>query len=128
MISKACPITRWTSSGSSRSASAVNPDTSTKSTVTCLRSPSSALLDVRIFSTRCLGVYDCGDAKREAAIADAGATGALQPPQNFAPGSLAKPHAAQVTDSEAPHSEQNRRPAAFGAAQRGQFTERSSTS
>ena len=37
-------------------ASEVKPETSTKSTVTCLRSPSSALLEVRIFSARCLGV------------------------------------------------------------------------
>jgi hypothetical protein len=29
---------------------------SAKSTVTCLRSPSSAAFDVRIFSARCLGV------------------------------------------------------------------------
>jgi len=34
----------------------VNPDTSTKRTVTCFRSPSSALRDVRIFSARCFGV------------------------------------------------------------------------
>ena len=35
---------------------AVKPDTSVNMTVTCLRSPSIALLDVRIFSARCLGV------------------------------------------------------------------------
>jgi hypothetical protein len=32
------------------------PFTSAKSTVTCFRSPSSALREVRIFSARCFGV------------------------------------------------------------------------
>jgi hypothetical protein len=35
---------------------------SAKSTVTCLRSPSRALLEVKIFSARCLGVYVSGEA------------------------------------------------------------------
>jgi hypothetical protein len=34
----------------------VEPFMSAKSTVTCLRSPSRAALEVRIFSARCLGV------------------------------------------------------------------------
>ena len=54
--SKARVMRAWTSSGSRREAIEVKPETSTKSTVTCLRSPSSALLDVRILSARCLGV------------------------------------------------------------------------
>jgi len=45
-----------TSSGSSRSDIAVNPDTSVNSTVTCLRSPVIAAFEVRIFSARCFGV------------------------------------------------------------------------
>src|SRR5262245_31485659 len=50
----------WTSSGSIRSDIAVNPDTSLKTTVTCLRSPTIAAFEVRILSARCLGVYACG--------------------------------------------------------------------
>ena len=47
----------------SRSASSsIDPLRSAKSTVTCLRSPSRALLEVRIFSARCFGVYVWGDA------------------------------------------------------------------
>ena len=38
------------------SASSIEPFTSAKSTVTCLRSPSSADLDCRILSARCFGV------------------------------------------------------------------------
>src|SRR5438093_4864515 len=45
-------------SGSTCSASAMEPCTSAKSAVTCLRSPSRALREVRIFSARCWGVYE----------------------------------------------------------------------
>src|SRR5439155_9713543 len=48
---------RCHSSGSSCSASSIEPFTSAKSTVTCLRSPSSAPRARRIFSARCRGVY-----------------------------------------------------------------------
>jgi hypothetical protein len=41
-------------------ASSVDPLTSANRIVTCLRSPSRALRDVRIFSTRCFGVYERG--------------------------------------------------------------------
>src|SRR5207245_11731648 len=51
----------WTSSGSRRSDIAVNPDTSENMTVTLLRSPSRAPLEVRIFSARCSGVNRGGD-------------------------------------------------------------------
>jgi hypothetical protein len=34
----------------------MEPLRSAKSTVTCFRSPSNALFEVRIFSARCLGV------------------------------------------------------------------------
>ena len=46
----------WTSSGSRRSDIAVKPETSVNMTVTCLRSPSMAHRDLRIFSARCFGV------------------------------------------------------------------------
>jgi hypothetical protein len=48
------------SSGSPSASSSIEPLRSAKSTVTCLRSPSSAALEVRIFSARCLGVYVSG--------------------------------------------------------------------
>src|SRR5438309_302311 len=44
------------SSGSRSASSSIEPLTSAKSTVTCLRSPSSAVREARIFSARCLGV------------------------------------------------------------------------
>jgi putative ABC transport system substrate-binding protein len=44
------------SSGSRSASSSMDPFRSAKSTVTCLRSPSRALFEVRIFSARCLGV------------------------------------------------------------------------
>jgi hypothetical protein len=44
------------SSAPTCSARSIDPFTSAKSTVTCFRSPSNALRDVRIFSTRCFGV------------------------------------------------------------------------
>jgi class 3 adenylate cyclase len=44
------------SSGSRSARSSIEPLRSAKSTVTCLRSPSRALLEVMIFSARCLGV------------------------------------------------------------------------
>jgi predicted ATPase len=43
-------------SGPTSSARSIEPFTSAKSTVTCFRSPSSALREVRIFSARCFGV------------------------------------------------------------------------
>ena len=56
MPSKQRLMISCTTSGSSCSASVVKPATSANRTVTCLRSPSSALRDVRIFSARCFGV------------------------------------------------------------------------
>jgi hypothetical protein len=49
-------ISRCTASGSSRSDTAVKPAMSANRTVTCFRSPSSALRAVRIFSAKCFGV------------------------------------------------------------------------
>src|SRR2546422_9630758 len=80
MTSNARSMIAWTSSGSRRSDMAVKPDTSANMTVTLLRSPSSALLDVRIFCARCFGVYDWGDAYLESSAGGppdgAGAAGA----------------------------------------------------
>src|SRR5262245_18076933 len=42
------------------SARSIDPFTSANRTVTCLRSPSRAERDVRIFSARCLRVYERG--------------------------------------------------------------------
>jgi hypothetical protein len=39
--------------------------------VTCLRSPSSAAFEVRIFSAKCRGVYALGESKRAAGEAAA---------------------------------------------------------
>ena len=91
----------WTSSGSSRSESDVNPETSAKSTVTCLRSPSRALFEMRIFSARCLGVYVSGEANLDGAALGSGRIGAPHPPQNWSVGSLANPHAAHAIASGA---------------------------
>ena len=44
------------SSGSRSASNSIEPFISANNTVTCLRSPSRALLEVRIFSARCLGV------------------------------------------------------------------------
>src|SRR5207249_12280400 len=44
------------SSGSRSPRSSIEPLRSAKRTVTCLRSPSRAVLEVRIFSARCFGV------------------------------------------------------------------------
>jgi hypothetical protein len=47
-------------SGSRSASNSIEPLRSAKSTVTCLRSPSRAALEGRIFSARCLGVYESG--------------------------------------------------------------------
>jgi hypothetical protein len=56
----ASPSTEWhyvpvPSSGSRSARSSIDPLRSAKSTVTFLRSPSSALREVRIYADRCLG-------------------------------------------------------------------------
>src|SRR5262250_2501712 len=122
----------WTSSGSSRSDIAVNPDTSLKTTVTCLRSPTIAAFEVRILSARCLGVYACGLANLvwlagapaavrvgAGAAVPAAAGAAPSPPgacapsrapqvlQNLFAGGLTAPQDRQTGDSRAPQSPQN---------------------
>src|SRR5215467_14042923 len=93
------------SSGSTCSARSIEPFTSAKRTVTCLRSPSRALRDVRIFSARCFGVYEWG--ARSLVVATA------PPPrevrhfrQNFAPGEQLVPQDGHSRPNDAPHSSQ----------------------
>jgi hypothetical protein len=64
--------------------------------VTCLRSPSSAAFEVRIFSARCLGVYDSGLAKRPAGAV---VSAAPQDRQNFLPGVTGVPQLGQAASS-----------------------------
>src|SRR5438132_4487034 len=119
MPSKQRLIMSCTTSGSSCSASVVKPATSANSTVTCLRSPSSALLEVRIFSARCLGVYVWGELNRGSTGLAVAVSDLPQPPQNFSPPSFRKPHERHAEANESPHSPQKRRPSRFSARHRG---------
>src|SRR5262245_42477847 len=112
-------MTSCIASGFRRSASRDESTMSQKSTVTCFRSPSSAALEVRILSARCLGVYVSGPANRDPA---GGVTpkAVPHPPQNFTPGSFEKLHEGQARANEDPHSAQNRRPTLLTVPQRGQ--------
>src|SRR6185436_3515460 len=92
-------------SGSSRSASRVDSAMSTKRTVTCFRSPSRALLEVRILSARCFGVYDSAEATR-AAPADSSLTGAPHLLQKRDPAGRSLPHAPQLAPRRAPQPRQ----------------------
>src|SRR5207245_8451844 len=92
---------------------------SAKRTVTCLRSPSRALLEVRIFSARCLGVYVWGELNRGSTGLAVAVSDWPQPPQNFSPPSFRKPHEGQVEANDSPHSPQKRRPSRFSARHRG---------
>src|SRR5262249_56512901 len=89
------------SSGSRSASNSIEPLRSAKRTVTCLRSPSSAALDVRIFSARCLGVYDSGDGARGAAAGSA-VTGVPHLLQNREPGGNSALHEEQATLSRTP--------------------------
>src|SRR5712692_9163403 len=98
------------SSGSRSASSSIEPLRSAKRTVTCLRSPSSAALEVRIFSARCLGVYDRGEAKAAEpwrGCAWTPVTRAPHFPQNANPSGLAKPHEGHRDASLAPQRPQN---------------------
>src|SRR5215471_204135 len=107
------------SSGSRSASNSIDPFRSAKSTVTCLRSPSRALLEVRIFSARCLGVYASGDVNFGSVLAAAELSDLPHPPQNFSLPSLRKPQDEQVEAKHSPHSPQKRRPSRFSARQRG---------
>src|SRR5262249_4365811 len=71
----------------------IEPFTSANSTVTCLRSPSRALREIRIFSARCLGVYERGSGRD---VALAGATGCPQPGQKGIPAGFVLPQREHV--------------------------------
>jgi hypothetical protein len=107
------------SSGSRSASSSIEPLRSAKRTVTCLRSPSSAALEVRIFSARCFGVYDCGELDFGSARGVDGTSDLPQPPQNLSLPSFRKPHDGHVEAKDSPHSPQKRRPSRFSAWHRG---------
>src|SRR5215831_8779032 len=94
----------------------MEPLRSAKRTVTCLRSPSRADLDVRIRSARCFGVYDYGDPNRAAV------TAAPQLSQNLLPVSTSTPQLGQTAANVAPHSRQKRATSRLSAWHRGHFT------
>src|SRR5215813_14532726 len=115
-------MTRWTSSGSSREESDVKPETSTKSTVTCLRSPSSVDFDVRMRSARYFGVYESGELNRGAADCCAGyPVGWAHVGQNFAVADNCRPQLEQARARGAAHSSQNMAPISFSCWHRGHF-------
>src|SRR5882724_11919800 len=92
------------SSGSIDSERSIDPLRSAKRTVTCLRSPSSALRELRIFSARCFGVYERGSG---GGLARGASTGRSHSKQNLALLGSSAPQAVQRTPNEAPHSRQN---------------------
>src|SRR5262245_55776789 len=108
------------SSGSRSTSSSIEPFRSAKSTVTCLRSPSRAALDVRICSARCFGVYDAGDVA--AAAVALPAIGAPHSWQNLLAGGFGAWQAEQETSRRAPHSPQNFTVAGLSWSHRGHFT------
>src|SRR5207249_9686509 len=83
----------------------IPPFTSAKRTVTCLRSPSRAERDVRIFSARCFGVYERGSGGAPGFAASA--SGFPHSPQNLIPRAFANPQLGHFSFSGAPHSPQN---------------------
>src|SRR5262249_36758936 len=85
-------------SGSSCSASFIEPFTSTKRTVTCLRSPSIASFAWRIFSARSGGV-----------VPPPIVSAVPQPPQDLAPTSIGAPQEGHPTTNLAPHCVQKGR-------------------
>src|SRR5215813_4444295 len=101
------------SSGSRSASNSIEPLRSAKSTVTCLRSPSRALLDVRIFSARCLGVYASGEGARDAAAVSAAVIGVPHLLQNRDPGGSSVWHEGQIKLSRAPQPRQKFDPGGF---------------
>src|SRR4029434_3689493 len=86
----------------------------------CLRSPSRAALEVRIFSARRLSVLDSGDVNRGSTVAG-DATGSPHSKQNFAPAGSSLRHFVQVSATRAPHSKQNFAWGGFSCWHRGHF-------
>ena len=99
----------------------IEPLRSANRTVTCLRSPSRAALEVRIFSARCFGVYASGPANLAVGLVR---SGAAHWPQNLFSGGLAVPQDGQVAASGAAHSPQNFMPGGFSCWHRGHCTPR----
>src|SRR5215475_9800704 len=107
------------SSGSRSASSSIEPLTSAKRTVTCLRSPCRAPREVRIFSARCLGVYASGG--RGVTAETPWASDAPHSPQNFCAGGFDTPQELQTAARRAPHSPQNFWPGAFSCWHRRHF-------
>jgi hypothetical protein len=107
---------RCHSSASTLSAMSIDPCTSAKSTVTCLRSPSSALREVRIRSVKCAGVYERGSRARRSA---GRASGRPQPSQCFCPAGFCVAQWAHSTavPRDWPHSPQKPAPARLSKEQ-----------
>ncbi len=106
-----------------RDCSSIEPLRSAKRTVTCLRSPSSALLEVRIFSARCCGVYDLGDCRW---TAGGGVTGVPHEAQNFLPRVSASPQFGRASSRRVPQPSQNLAPSRFWDWHRGHRISRAS--
>src|SRR5262245_34937881 len=120
MCSRTGSSIRRASSGSRSASSSIELLRSAKRTVTCLRSPSRALFEVRIFSARCLGVYALGELKLSCP--------AVGPPtalphsrQNLAPAGSSVPHWLHPSASRVPHSRQNFACGGFSCWPRGHF-------
>src|SRR6266851_2218976 len=111
------------SSGSRSASNSIEPLRSAKRTVTCLRSPSRALLEVWIFSARCFGVYEAGVVTFFAVLA-AAATACPHAKQNAAPAGSSVPHFAQASATLAPHFMQKRAWDGLASPQHGQVIPR----
>src|SRR5215467_606365 len=90
-------------SGSRCSASSIEPFTSTKRTLTCLRSPSTVAFAWRIFSAWS-GAWAGAGVARPPIVSVA-----PQPPQNFSPTSIGAPQEGHLMASVVPHWVQKRR-------------------
>ena len=91
-------------SGSSCSASFIEPFTSTKRTVTCLRSPSTVAFACRSFSAKSDACAGDGDVVRPPIV-----SAAPQPPQNFSPTSIGAPQEGHPGANLVRHCVQKRR-------------------
>src|SRR6266567_5185296 len=90
----------------------MEPLRSAKRTVTCLRSPSRAALEVRIFSAKCLGVWESSEAKR-GRLGDSEATGVPHLLQNRDPGGSSLSQESHEMLKRAPQPRQNFDPVGF---------------
>src|SRR5262245_23549910 len=112
------------SSASTCSARSIEPFTSAKRTVTCFRSPSRALREVRIFSARWRGVYDRGVGVGDLKAGDVGRAlpinGAAHSLQNLAPAGFAAPQAGHGIGKGEAQSLQNFAPSRFSFPHDGQ--------